>query len=106
MYVLMHIFGKGYSGKIAMKFAKLLHENMYNGRIELKSVTSLSGYISHARSIVQYAPFLLQAHLPDTYIEIRMVALATKINDALTSEQSESLHDLQSTRRYFQYILP
>lgn len=89
----VHIFGEGYSGKIAMKFAKLLQRNIKNGKIkcELKSVTSIGGWISPVYSIEQWAQFLLQTQLLDTEGKIQIVELATKLKDAVNSDNYQEI---------------
>lgn len=58
----LHIFSESYGGKVAVEFAYLLQKAIQNRHIDcnLKSVTSIDGWISPIDSMMSWAPFLLQ----------------------------------------------
>lgn len=58
----LHIFGESYGGKIAVEFAYLLNKEIENRQIDcnLKSVSSIDGWISPIDTMYSWAPFLLQ----------------------------------------------
>lgn len=63
----LHIFGGSYSGKVAVQLADLLNDEIEKQEIEcnLKSVTSLSGWISPIDSIKSWAPYLFELGFVD-----------------------------------------
>lgn len=77
----LHIFGESYGGKIAMEFAYLLQKKKL---CQLKSVTSIGGWISPKHSIASWAPFLLQAGLIDPQGEKAIAEAAKETKHAMT----------------------
>lgn len=63
----LHIFSESYGGKVSVEFAYLLNHEIQNRQIDcnLKSVTSVDGWISPIDSMLSWAPFLLHLGLVD-----------------------------------------
>lgn len=63
----LHIFSESYGGKVAVEFAYLLNREIQDRRIDcnLKSVSSIDGWISPIDTMYSWAPFLLQMGFVD-----------------------------------------
>lgn len=63
----LHIFSESYGGKVSVEFAYLLNKAIQDRHIDcnLKSVTSIDGWVSPIDSMISWAPFLFQMGFVD-----------------------------------------
>lgn len=80
----LHIIGTSYGAKTAVQLALRLQEKPIG--CNLKSVTSIAGWISPTETVLAYAPFIRQTGFIDQHGFATLNVLAEKVKQALDAE--------------------